>query len=388
MIEERINRLRKAMREKDLEIALLKGYANIKYFTGIEFDWNAIIKDSAILLITESNENESNEKLFVPIEKVNGFKSASITATVIGYHRYTEIGSYLEDAVEKQKTICIDKEHFNSEIIEMILKTDLSKQLTAIDTEIKRIRMIKSDEEISLIKRNTFLTDHGVAAALHHVLVNAYRPEKGLSELIRLHCLERGMEMHGYNNYALVASGVNAKQYIPDPPFYRIGGGKQLARGETVRIEVSTKRNGYFSEISRMLYMGEQTQQQTRSYEKLNMLRNKILESIVAEKKISKFVEEIIKYSADNNIRLFSKNFGHSIGVELEEFPMLTKEENEIFVDNMVFVLTPRIMTDNDEIISNYDTVVIKNGAPRIIGWYKNWRSPYIAQDSFPHGSG
>ncbi|MDY6894134.1 MAG: M24 family metallopeptidase [Thermotogota bacterium] len=383
MIEERINRLRKAMRDKNSEIALLNGYGNIKYFTGIDFDWNAIIEGSAILLITESRG-----KLFVPIEKVNGFKNASRTAEVIGYHRYTEIAANLEYAVETKKTICIDKEHFNSEIFEKIFKTDSRNKIIEIDTDIKKIRMVKSEEEITIITRNTFLTDHGLAAALHHVLVNAFRPEKGLSELIRLHCLERGMEMHGYNNHALVASGVQAKKYIPDPPFYRIGGGKQLARGETVRIEVCTKRNGYFSEVSRMLYMGEQTEQQEQGYEKLNKLREKILESIVVQKKISECTEEIIKYSENNNIRLFSKNLGHSIGVEQEEFPMLTEGENEVFVDNMVFVLTPRIITDNDEIISNFDTVVIKNGVPNIVGWYKNWRSPYIAQDSFPHGSG
>ena len=124
------------------------------------------------------------------------------------------------------------------------------------------------------------------------------------------------------------------------------------------------------------------------NYEKLNKIRATLLKSIKAGSKIGETVKEVNKFASENNITLYQKNLGHSIGIELEEPPYLVEDEEEVFQNNMVFVLTPRIINRNDEIIANFDTIVIKDNKPQILGWYKNWHKPYIAQDSFPHGSG
>jgi len=45
----------------------------------------------------------------------------------------------------------------------------------------------------------------------------------------------------------------------------------------------------------------------------------------------------------------------------------------------MVLVLDPMIYGPEREILRSKDTVVVTEDGCRVVGWYKNWREPYVA---------
>jgi len=66
----------------------------------------------------------------------------------------------------------------------------------------------------------------------------------------------------------------------------------------------------------------------------------------------------------------------------------INPDDHREIKEGMVLVLDPVIYGPNQEIMRSKDTVVITEKGCKIIGWYKDWREPYIALNSYQHGGG
>lgn len=56
--------------------------------------------------------------------------------------------------------------------------------------------------------------------------------------------------------------------------------------------------------------------------------------------------------------------------------------------EGMVLVLNPHVQGPGGTILYSRDTVLLDFNGCKILGWYKDWREPYIASDSYYSGGG
>jgi Xaa-Pro aminopeptidase len=70
---------------------------------------------------------------------------------------------------------------------------------------------------------------------------------------------------------------------------------------------------------------------------------------------------------------------GHGIGSSVREAPYLNGADETTLRSGMVLVLNPVIRGPDDVLMLGKDTVVVEKNGARIIGWYKDWRAPFIA---------
>jgi Xaa-Pro dipeptidase len=290
--------------------------------------------------------------------------------------KITEIINSKKDA----KTIGIDYSNVPVALFNKIRTRLDDYEIHSCDELLRNLRIIKTPSEIKLLEKVAYNLDHGIFGQAHHVLVRNPRTEMALSEGIRVHCMERNLEVRGGISGSQGVSGAHAKKYWPQAPFYCIGKGKQIAPGEYVRMEAKFSMDGYWSDGTRLLTMGLTTDEQQEAYDTLVALRKRAVETIKPSTKCNEVFYEVMQ-EANSRIATIVPGtvLGHGIGVSLNEPPYISATDDTELSEGMVLVIEPKIYGPDDEILFAKDTVVVTSNGCRIIGWYKNWDYPYTA---------
>jgi len=188
------------------------------------------------------------------------------------------------------------------------------------------------------------------------------------------------LDVVGHHSVSQTASGVHAKKFWPLAPKFGLGYAKHLKPGEYVRMEMRANLDGYWSDAARMMTMGEPTEEQSKAYEALVALREAALEQMKPGARCNEVYEAIMKKAAELGVELVPKlGIGHGVGVTTMEPPFLNAVDDTELRPGMVLVLDPMIYGPEGEILRSKDTVVVTDDGCRVVGWYKDWREPYIA---------
>lgn len=253
-------------------------------------------------------------------------------------------------------------------------------KLENCDELLTELRMTKTLEEVRVLADVSYRTDHGILGAVHHIIITAPRTEMSLAEEVRVHCLERGLEAVGYHSLSLMASGEHSTKFWPLPPFFGIGGGvKELKQQEIVRVEMRSSIDGYWSDAARMVVMGEPTPEQKKAYEGLVALRAAAVAAIRPGVRCNEVFEAVSEEAKKRGIDLIADlGVGHGVGVSTHEPPYLVACDTTPLSSGMILVLDPVVRGPENEIMRSKDTLLVTESGCRIMGWYKDWRVPFI----------
>jgi len=400
-----LEKLTEELTQSPFEAVLVFGYDNIRYMTGAVLPFLGSLSPDTAAVFWKKNEEPV---VIVPSGLRDTMRAAGRIRNVQGYAplkgssgsgRNPLCGAHssLEDAVKylaeksglENADIGLTKRRISAGLLARLQKRLQGCRLSSCDAWISGLRMIKTPAEQELLAEAAKKTDHGLAGAGHHVMVYAARPEKGLSEIIRVHCVERGLDMVGYESLAVGASGEHAAIPWPEAPFFGVGKGKQLAEGELVRMEIRTSLDGYWSDAARLITMGTPTEGQLKSYDDVVAIRKKAVSILQPGLKCSEAARELLGFCRAGGIDLVEEHgLGHGIGVCPVEPPFIDPSDDTVLKEGMVLVLTPTVKGPEGELVRSYDTLIVQTDGVKLVGWYKDWNGPYKAVKSYQHGGG
>jgi len=204
-----------------------------------------------------------------------------------------------------------------------------------ISKDLEIARMIKTNEEIKLIKK---------ACTISKEIFNNTKFSGREEEVKRR--IEILMQKHNVKESfpTIVASGSNVK--IP----HHIAGAKIV--GNHFLVDWGVKYKGYCSDITRSFGSPHQ-----KNMEKiLDELYRMAVPGINASE-LDKFVRQRL----GKNSKYFTTSLGHGIGIEIHEGPSIHSKSNDILEEGMVFTIEPGIYTADGLRIEN-DFVMGKKG--------------------------
>jgi len=289
-------------------------------------------------------------------------------------------------AVEPGAKIGIDTGRVPCDLYEALQQALPEMTLVAGDAWLRDLRMVKTTPEMELLGDVAYSTDHAINGSLHHVIVASPRTQLTEAEQVRVHCLERGLVETGYHSVAQVAGGPLSQKLWPLCPThgfnYGFSGTSKLEAGQMVRLSMRATLDGYWSDASRILVMGQPTPEQKETYANLVALRQAMIEHIASGVKGNDVFQAATVAANQRGIELVSElGVGHGIGVTPYESPFLAKDDDTELRSGMVLVLDPVIYGPNKEIVRSKDTVIVTDSGCRIVAWWKDWREPYIPID-------
>ena len=347
---ERISSVRRLMEKEGFDALLIHQPHNIYYMSG----WSPKVTTRPILMI-------------VPLEKETMLIYPEIEDTIS--HRYARrIQSFMPYTEEKYnlfeaatmtlKTAFTDsgmtkgrlgvEKGFLPVNYYLFLKENFPEvELVEADSIIWKMRMVKSEEEIELVKKACTAAEIGMELCLSAQA--AGKTEIEVNAEVQCELTKKASELYP-NNIVQVTGGVLSGYKTVDP--HEIATVKQLKEGETVKNLIGGTVDGYYTALHRTTIVGTPTNIQKNMWETIVDAQRKGLELVKPGARVCdvhKRIREVIDEAGFGGLRSRSPHAhdqarsGSGQGLSYHEPPYLTTSNDTELVPNMIITVQPQI---------------------------------------------
>ncbi len=354
IIENRIADFRKKLKQNNIDSFLISQGENRRYLsgytaedTGFEESSGALIISADQLILATDSRFELQAAKEAPMYEVRCYKtgiSETITEFLQEAH-YKKLG--FESNRMSYSQYCKIKEILNSE--------NITTEFNPADSVMSNLRIIKSDFEILQIKKALKIAESAFSS-IKKTLV------PGLSEKEIAWNLEKKMREFGADNLSfppIVASGQNSA--LP----HAIAGERRIKINEPILFDWGVKLNGYCSDTSRTIVIGQPDDKFKEIYKILYDAQQMAIEAIkpgISTKQIDNIARNHIE---ENNYgSKFGHGLGHGVGLEIHEPPRVSPLREMPLETGMIITIEPGIyIPDWGGIRLENMVLVTENGA-------------------------
>ncbi|WAA11432.1 M24 family metallopeptidase [Fervidibacillus halotolerans] len=321
----KVEKLRNQFSHFGIEAMLITNPYNRRYMTNFT-------GSAGVVLITEEEAYIITDFRYVQQAK----KQA------VGYEIVQHRGSIAEEVERICKEKNISKVGFEEQHLTVATFKGYEKQMSAslipVSNVVEKIRLIKSEDEIKILKVAADIAD----AAFKHIL-EFIRP--GKTELEVSNELEFFMRKIGATSSSfdtIVASGVRSA--LP----HGVATNKTIEKGDLVTLDYGAIYNGYVSDITRTVAIGEPKDELKEIYNIVLEAQLKGVEQIgpgMTGKQADAIPRDYITEKGYGEY--FGHSTGHGIGLEVHEGPALSVKSDTVLAPGMVVTVEPGIYIPN-----------------------------------------
>ena len=229
---------------------------------------------------------------------------------------------------------------------------------------ILRQRSIKSVREIENIAAAQRLTDQTFAYICERIA--AGRTEKEIMLDMEFFIRKAGSEGVAFDFIVISGKNTSLPHGVPTD--------KKVETGDFITMDFGAVVNGYRSDMTRTVALGNVTEEQQRVYETVLAAQEKALAFIGPGKKcrdVDKVARDLITDAGFDGC--FGHGLGHSVGLEIHEDPACNTRCETVLQEGVVMTVEPGIYLENRFGVRIEDMVVIrKNGCQNLTASPKN----------------
>ncbi|HZW67335.1 MAG TPA: Xaa-Pro peptidase family protein [Pseudogracilibacillus sp.] len=320
-----VKNIRTYLKEKQLDGLLVTSPHNRRYTTGFTGSSGVVlITEADALLITDFRYIEQAER------EASGFDIIKHDASIV------------EEVKQQVNRMKVERLAFEAEHMTMAQYSDYSEKISCefISTKgvIEQFRMIKTTEEIAIIKQAAKIADD----AFEHIL-SYIKP--GVREIEIANELEYFMRKQGASESSfdtIVASGIRSS--LP----HGVASEKIIESGELVTLDFGALYKGYCSDITRTVAVGKISDQLAEIYDVVLQAQLRCVKGIKPDmtgKEADDLTRDYITEKGYGDY--FGHSTGHGIGLEVHEGPTLAPRSDLVLQENMVVTVEPGIYIPN-----------------------------------------
>ena len=336
--ENRLKDLRKIIAEKNLDAVILTSLQNVAYYSG--FLYCSFGRPYACVVT----------------DKRNIVVSANIDAGQPGRRCYGENLIYTDwerdnyfkviiSLVKKVKKIGIEKDHLTMERYQNLKDSLGNPEIIDIAPSTMLQRMIKSEEEITLIKSGAKIADIGGEALVKKIKVGATEIDIAIAGR---DAMEKAIAKYHPNSelrdtWVWFQSGINTDG-AHNPVTTR-----KLKRGDILSLNTFPMISGYYTALERTLFVGEVDDASMKAWEANVKVHRRGIEIIKPSVKCSEVTAELNNLFSELgylNRRTFG--YGHSFGLLS---PYYGREGKLEFREDIETVLKPGMVVSMEPMI-------------------------------------
>lgn len=338
------------LEEKDLEGFLFLYPPNVFYLSGFRASQAYIImtRDEKYFITDGRYFDKAKDDL--PEWKVLRIEGDSI--------------EYLKSFIKKLgiKHLGFEKDKVNCHLIERLRSSRY--RLVGVTNPLKKIRMIKEEEEIEILKEGIRKTDQVFKRVLEQVKTKTEKEtltELSVRGLIVSEIFKEGGR--GESFPSIVASG--AASAIP----HWESSERKILKNAPLLMDLGLIWKGYMTDFTRTLFIGKPDREFLELYEIVKTAWFKGFEKVKVGTKISE-VDRVIReyFEYKGLVRHFIHATGHGIGIEVHEEPRVYHLNAETIIeDGMVFTIEPGLYFEKKYGIRLENMVIVEKGKGAVI---------------------
>lgn len=262
-------------------------------------------------------------------------------------------------------------------------------KLVDVSEDIKHLRSVKSEFEISLIREAARMLDSGIASVPDFL-------HEGMREVELMCQVESAMRFMGHQGslrfrrfnsivpLGHIMSGPDAAfpSFLASPTggrgtsllFPQGAGFRKIRRNEPVFVDIVGIYNGYIADATRIFCLGRLPSELEEAYGATLEIERRLADELRPERD----AREIFRLSETVGAELGFENYlggpsgqkcgfiGHGVGMELDEYPVLGPLDH-VIQENMTVAVEPKMIYPDQGVVGIEDTfLTTANGAERL----------------------
>ena len=327
--------LKNKMLSLDLQGMIISNPVNIKYLTGIDAEGILVITPKENIYITDGRYIEYVHSVLTLYDEIIVYN-----VTDLSKDDYENIFMFCENVGFEEYYITY------AQYKEFIRKYKINN---FVETEkmIEKQRMIKDEEELSSLNKACNITDDCFKFIISYIKPGM--TEKHIAKKINDYYNENS---EGPSFETIVASGENSSKP------HAVASDRKIQTNDIITIDMGCKVNGYCSDMTRTIFVGEPTEEMKNVYDLVLSNQKFVLDQYkegTSTRQITKMVENDFKLYGYDLIH----GLGHGVGLEIHEPPYVSYTSDTNLHENMVVTDEPGIYIPGKFGVRIEDTVQI-----------------------------
>ena len=377
-LERRVRAFQARLQKEGIALSVIRQNADLFYFSGTVQDAHLLIPASSqpVMLVWRSVARARNECPHLLVKNLPGFSSLPRLCRELGIsYGACRIGLELDILPASLFMLYSNKIWPQAELVD-------------VSAMIREMRMIKTPWEVGCIEQACAMADHaidqvqgvlrpGITELQLAAAIEAVMRANGHPGLLRMRAWnqEIGMGQVVSGSAALQPSWTNTPVggLGPSPAFGMGASHRILEKGDIVSVDLGGWHNGYCSDETRPFSVGPPDRTVHSSFELVLEIMEEMEEmlrpGVIAEELYDKAVEMAARAGvADRFMGLAPEQVsfvGHGLGLELDEYPFISKNSSMVIQPGMVVALEPKIFLEDKGVVGLEDTFLITDNRCR-----------------------
>ena len=338
----RLIKLRSIMDKDNLDMIILTSMHNIAYYSGFIYcsfgrPYGCIITENKIVTISANidasqpwRRSHCENIIYTDWKKDNFLKA--ITSII--------------DENEIPKNIGIENDHITLEMNEKIQSIFSASALTDISKKLMKLRMIKSKEEIEIIKNGARIADIGGEEIVKNIKEGATELEIAITgrDKMEKEIAKTYPDAEYMDTWVWFQSGINTDG-AHNPKTNR-----KLVNGDILSLNTFPMISGYYTALERTLFLDNVNDESLKAWEANVKVHKRGLELIKPGVKCSDICNELNELFAElGYLQYRTFGYGHSFGVLSHFYGReagleLREDIDTVLEENMVISMEPMIL--------------------------------------------
>ena len=338
----RLNKLRSIMDKDNLDMIILTSMHNIAYYSGFIYcsfgrPYGCIITEKKIVTISANidasqpwRRSHCENIIYTDWKKDNFLKA--ITSII--------------DENEIPKNIGIENDHITLEMNEKIQLIFSASAFTDISKKLMKLRMIKSKEEIEIIKNGARIADIGGEEIVKNIKEGATELEIAITgrDKMEKEIAKTYPNAEYMDTWVWFQSGINTDG-AHNPKTNR-----KLVNGDILSLNTFPMISGYYTALERTLFLDNVNDESLKAWEANVKVHKRGLELIKPGVKCSDICNELNELFAElGYLQYRTFGYGHSFGVLSHFYGReagleLREDIDTVLEENMVISMEPMIL--------------------------------------------
>jgi len=338
----RLENLRIVMSNNNLDMIILTSMHNIAYYTGFIYcsfgrPYGCVITKNKVTTISANIDASQpwrrsvyDNVIYTDWKRDNYLKAI---VSIIGRD-------------EPPKNIGIENDHVTLDMKEKLISIFSFSKFSDVSKYLMDIRMIKSNEEIDIIKNGARIADIGGEEILKNIKVGATELEIAIAGRDKM---EREIEKT-YPNAEYMDTWVWFQSGINTDGAHNPKTSRKLISGDILSLNAFPMISGYYTALERTLFLNEIDDASLKAWEANVKIHKRGLELIKPGVKCSDICHELNDLFAElGYLQYRTFGYGHSFGVlshfyGRESGLELREDIDKVLKPNMIISMEPMIM--------------------------------------------
>ena len=365
MLQDRIRSLRSKFGELEVDTVWIIQPENRRYISGFK--------------AADSQINESSGSLFMSTDQALLLTDSRYTTQAqeeaFGFEVITHKGGLVDALPEvfdrlRTRRLGFEGSSLVWDLYEKVREKNaqhcIAETLVNISGVVEGMREIKEPEEVALLSRSAQLMGDVL-----ELVIEGLRP--GQVERDVAWKIETLIREHGGDESAfppIVGSGSNGA--LP----HAMPTGRALRKREPVVMDVGAKVDGYCSDMTRTIFLGETPSDFKEIYRVVREAQLAAIESVkpgMKSNEVDSLARDIIKKAGFGDF--FGHSLGHGVGLATHEKPAIGPFRPEVLKEGMVFTVEPGIYIPGRGGVRLEQMVLLEKQGARLLTSNKNFYS-------------